>query len=387
MKKPLEGIRVLDLTHVWFGPICTMFLAGLGAEVIKIEPPWGSIGRFGGGVVLKGNVGASFIFLNRQKKGMTLNLKTEKGKEIFKKLVEISDIVVENYVPGTMERLGLGYETLKRINPRIIMASGSGYGQYGPWSRRPSFDLVGRATSGVTWVSKHPDEPPRMPADDAFGDTIPGLFLLIGILVALRHRDLTGEGQWVDVAQADAMLSILNSFTMWHLAHVTFPQVTGAVRGGPSRIRIGGYYKAKDGWVLIGGAISGKRYDSLVKIVGKGDLLDESGVKKIADWVAERTCEEVVDALSKGGVIVAKVLSLEEVAENPQLRAREMIVEMEHPHLGRIRTTGFPIKFTTLKGAFTEPEPMLGQHNEEILTKLLGYSREEVAKLKEEGII
>lgn len=387
MKKPLEGIRVLDLTHVWNGPICTMFLAGMGVEVIKIEPPWGALGRFGGGVVLKGKVGASFVFLNRQKKGMTLNLKNEKAKQIFRELVKISDVVVENFAPGAMDRLGFDYESLKKINPNIIMASGSGYGQTGPWRERPSFDPIGRATSGVTWVSRHPDDPVTLAPDDAFGDTIPGMFLLIGILVALRHRDLTGEGQRIDVAQADSMLSILNSFTMWHMANVTFPQTMGAVRGGPNRIRLGGYLKAKDGWIIMGMAVSGRSYDNLVKLIGKGPLIEELGAKKVADWVAEKTCDEVIDLLVKARVTAAKVLSLDEVAENPQLRARDMIIEMDHPLMNKIITSGFPIKFSSLKGSFTKPDPMLGQHNDEILSKLLGYKKEEIAKLKEEGVI
>jgi CoA:oxalate CoA-transferase len=226
-----------------------------------------------------------------------------------------------------------------------------------------------------------------MAPDDAVGDTIPGLFLLIGILVALRHRDLTGEGQRIDVAQADAMLSVLNSFTMWHLAHITFPQSTGAIRGGPRTIRIGGYYKATDGWIMMGSAVSGKRYDNLVALIGKGPLLDEAGEKNVSEWIANKTCEEIVDVLVKADVPAAKVLNLDEVAENPQLKARHMIVEMEHPLAGDIITSGFPIKFTTLEGAFTMPDPQLGQHSEEVLSTLLGYGKEEIERLRKEGAI
>lgn len=386
MRRPLEGIRVLDLTHVWNGPLCTMFLGAMGAEVIKIEPPWGSVGRIGQ-AMLKGKVSASFVFLNRQKKSMTLNLKAEEALRIFRELVKMSDVVVENFAPGTMERLGLSYETLREINPRIIVADGSGYGQDGPWSGRPSFDPIGRATSGWTCVARHPDDPPVMAPDDAVGDTIPGLFLLIGILVALRNRDLTGEGQRIDVAQADAMLSVLNSFTMWHLAHITFPQSTGAVRGGPRTIRIGGYYKARDGWIMMGSAVSGKRYDNLVALIGRGPLLDEAGEKKVSEWIADRTCEEIVDVLVKADVPAAKVLNLDEVAENPQLKARNMILEMPHPLVGSMITSGFPIKFSTLEGSFTVPDPLLGQHTEEVLITLLGCGKEDIERLREAGAI
>jgi CoA:oxalate CoA-transferase len=378
----LKDTRVLDLTHAWQGPICTMFLAAMGAEVLKIEPPWGALGRVTGQMI-KGKVDAGFVFLNRGKKGMTLDLKSENGKKIFMDLVKISDVVIENFGPGTMDRLGLGYETLKKINPKIIMASGSGFGQYGPWSKRLSFDPIGRAASGYQYISglaDDPSTPPHHPAD-AIGDTIPGLCILIGIITALYHREKTGVGQRIDVAQADVMLGVLNSFTIYHLIGKTWQQLMSS-RG----MRLGGTLKAKDGWVQISVPM-GRISDRFTEALGLGPLVDEAAPKKVEEWVAKRTRQEVVDILVKARVPVASVDSLDEVAANPQFHAREMIIELDHPTLGKVKTTGFPIKFSNTPGKIDNIEPELGQHNEEILTELLGYSAEEFATLNKEHSI
>ncbi len=380
--RALEDIRVLDLTHAWFGPICTMFLACMGAEVIKIEPPWGEMMR-AMPPLIKGRVSPSFVFLNRNKKSLTLNLKTEKGVRIFKELVKISDVVVENFSPGTMERLGLGYEVLREINPRIIMASGSGFGQYGPWSRRLSFDPIGRAASGYMYLSRPEDDPTAPPQNppDAIGDTIPGLFLLVGIITALRHRDRTGVGQRIDVAQADCMLGVINSFTIYQICGLTFREVLRQ-RG----VILGGVLKAKDGYVAITvpmGAIQ----ERFLKALGLGPSVDESTRRRVEEWVAGRTRREVVEVLVKARVPVASVDSLDEVAENPHFLAREMVIEIDHPILGRVKTTGFPIKFSETPGKVDGPDPLLGQHTEEILSTLLGYSDEEIAELRREGVV
>jgi len=314
--KPLEGIRILDLTHAWNGPICTMFLAGLGAEVIKVEPPWGALGRFSG-YMIKGKVDASFVFLNRGKKSLTLDLKNENGKKIFKDLVKVSDVVVENFGPGAMARLGLDYEALREVNPKIIMASGSGFGQTGPWSKRLSFAAIGESASGWMHITRNEPDGPPIRAPDAIGDTIPGLVTALGIVTALRHRDNTGEGQWVDVAQADVMLSIMNSFTIFHLTGLTWNQSMRSRAG----LRVGGTLRAKDGWVTFTVPM-GRIFDRFVEAIDVGPLADDSDVEKVEEWVAERTRQEVVDVLVKARVPVASVDNLDEVATNPQLQAR-----------------------------------------------------------------
>ncbi|RJS86150.1 CoA transferase [Candidatus Bathyarchaeota archaeon] len=258
--KALEGIRVLDLTHAHAGPICTMFLAALGAEVIKIEPPWGEMTRMFPPLV-KG-VSPYFAFINRCKLGVTLNLKHPKGVELFKRLVKLSDVVVENFRPGTMERLGIGWETLRELNPRIILASISGFGQTGPWRDRRSFDLIAQASSGYMWLvgdSVDPEGPPHL-APEAIADTIPGLSLLIGILAALLYRERTGRGQWIDVAQMDSMIAVSQSFSFWHLARTTMDKA----------VRSWGIYdafKARDGYVAIA-VQTGRMEDAMRELMG-----------------------------------------------------------------------------------------------------------------------
>ncbi len=373
--KALEGIRVLDLTHAHAGPICTMFLAALGAEVIKIEPPWGEMTRMFPPLV-KG-VSPYFAFINRCKLGVTLNLKHPKGVELFKRLVKVSDIVVENFRPGTMERLGIGWETLKELNPRIILASISGFGQTGPWRDRRSFDLIAQASSGYMWLMRDsidPEGPPHL-APEAIADTIPGLSLLIGILAALIYREKTGRGQRIDVAQMDSMIAVSQSFSFWHLAKTTMDR---AVRG------FGVYdaFKARDGYVAIA-VQTGRMEDAMRELMG----VEEVTYEAVANWVSERTVKEVVDTLVELGIPVAPVNDLDAVMRNEQARAREMFVKVVHPKLGEILLPGFHIKLSETPGDISRPAPLLGQHNREVYSRLLGLSEEELEELRREGVI
>jgi len=373
--KALEGIRVLDLTHAHAGPICTMFLAALGAEVIKIEPPWGEMTRMFPPLV-KG-VSPYFAFINRCKLGVTLNLKHPKGVELFKRLVKVSDIVVENFRPGTMERLGIGWETLKELNPRIILASISGFGQTGPWRDRRSFDLIAQASSGYMWLMRDsidPEGPPHL-APEAIADTIPGLSLLIGILAALIYREKTGRGQRIDVAQMDSMIAVSQSFSFWHLAKTTMDR---AVRG------FGVYdaFKARDGYVAIA-VQTGRMEDAMRELMG----VEEVTYEAVANWVSERTVKEVVDTLVELGIPVAPVNDLDAVMRNEQARAREMFVKVVHPKLGEILLPGFHIKLSETPGDISRPAPLPGQHNREVYSRLLGLSEEELEELRREGVI
>ena len=373
--KALEGIRVLDLTHAHAGPICTMFLAALGAEVIKIEPPWGEMTRMFPPLV-KG-VSPYFAFINRCKLGVTLNLKHPKGVELFKRLVKVSDVVVENFRPGTMERLGIGWETLKELNPRIILASISGFGQTGPWRDRRSFDLIAQASSGYMWLMRDsidPEGPPHL-APEAIADTIPGLSLLIGILAALIYRERTGRGQRIDVAQMDSMIAVSQSFSFWHLAKTTMDRA----------VRSWGVYdafKARDGYVAIA-VQTGRMEDAMRELIG----VEEATYEAVAKWVSERTVEEVVDTLVKLGIPVAPVNDLDAVMRNEQARAREMFVKVDHPKLGEILLPGFHIKLSETPGDISRPAPLLGQHNREVYSRLLGLSEEELEELRREGVI
>ncbi len=373
----LEGVRVLDLTHAHAGPICTMFLGAMGAEVIKIEPTWGEMTRMFPPLV-KG-VSPYFMFVDRCKKGVTLNLKDPRGREMFMEMVKKADVVVENFSAGTMDRLDLGWEVLQGLNPGIIFASISGFGQTGPWSDRRSFDPIAQASSGYMWVMQegiNPEGPP-LQAVEAIADTIPGFTALIGILAALQYRHRTGKGQRIDVAQMDSMIAVMQSFSFWEIAGMTF---RSAARSG--RVGVSGLHKAEDGYVMFS-LPAGRITDWFKELLGVEELTKED----VEKWVAERPVEEVVGLLAKTGVPVAPVLDLDQVKANEHSKAREMFVKVDHPTLGEVSLPGFPIKFSETKGDMTMPAPLLGQHNEEVYSELLGLSKEKLEELRKEGVI
>ena len=375
--KALEGIRVLDLTHAHAGPICTLYMAAMGADVIKIEPAWGDRTRMFPPLVQR--VSPYFAFLNRGKKGVTLNLKDPRGNEMFREMVTKADVVVENFSAGTMDRLGLGWETLRELNPGIIFASISGFGQTGPWSDRRSFDPIAQAASGYMWLMKEaidPEGPPLM-AQEAIADTIPGFTCLIGILAALNYRNRTGKGQRVDVAQMDAMIGVMQSFAFWTIAGTTF---RGAARAGG--VRVSGLHRAKDGYVMFS-LPAGRITDWFKELLG----VEELTMEIVKDWVAERTVGEVVELLAKTGVPVAPVQDLDQVLANDHARAREMFVRVDHPVLGETTLPGFAIKFSETKGDISTPAPLLGQYNKEVYSDLLGLSEDEIEGLRKEGVI
>ena len=373
----LEGVRVLDLTHAHAGPICTMFLGAMGAEVIKIEPTWGEMTRMFPPLV-KG-VSPYFMFVDRCKKGVTLNLKDPRGREMFMKMVKKADVVMENFSAGTMDRLDLGWDVLQGLNPGIIFASISGFGQYGPWSDRRSFDPIAQASSGYMWVMQegiNPEGPP-LQAVEAIADTIPGFTALIGILAALQYRHRTGKGQRIDVAQMDSMIAVMQSFSFWEIAGMTFRSAARSGRVGVSRL-----HEAKDGYVMFS-LPAGRITDWFKELLGVEELTRED----VEKWVAERPVEEVVGLLAKTGVPVAPVLDLDQVKANEHAKAREMFVKVDHPTLGEVSLPGFPIKFSETKGDITMPAPLLGQHNEEVYSELLGLSKEKLEELRREGVV
>lgn len=373
----LQGIRVLDLTHAHAGPMCTMYMAGMGAEIIKIEPQWGDMTRMFPPLI-KGQ-SPYFMFLDRGKKGVTLDLKNPEGKEIFMEMVKKSDVVMENFSPGTMERLDLGWEVLKELNPRIIYASISGFGHTGPWKDRRSFDPIAQATSGYMWLMKdaiNPNGPP-LQAPDALADTIPGLVCLIGILAALVSRNVTGKGQRVDVAQMDSMIANMQSFSFWNIAKTSYMAAGRAGRAG-----VGGLRKAKDGYVMFS-ITPGRINDWFRELLGVEELDNET----VDNWVANKTVDTVVDVLEKIGIPVGKVMDLDEAQNSPQAVAREMFVKVIHPVLGEIIEPGFPIKFSETKADIAVPAPLLGEHNVEVFSSLLEISPERLDELRKKGVI
>ena len=381
MNVMLDDIRVLDLSHVWFGPWCTMMLADLGAEVIKIEPPWGSIGRMARGPLVGG---ASTIFhhLNLNKKGVALNLKDPKGIDIFKELLKVSDVVVQNFAPGTMERLGLGYDVLKEINPKVIYAALSGFGQYGPYCNRPSYAAVAEAMSGHTRLTGDivdPEGPPLQMAQ-AYGDLGPGTMAAMAIIAAIRHRDKTGAGQMIDVAQLDCMLAYNTGITGFMLTGLKPHEIREKY---PRAHMIGGLKQTKDGkWVQI----SSHRPKAIENL--KQDLgVDEVSQEIFDNMITEMTQEEAIDYLVKIGIPVAPVYDLNDIENDPHVKARDMIIEVEHPEAGKIKTVNFPVKFSETPVENIKPAPTFGQHSGEVLRDLLGYSEDKLRELEREGVL
>jgi crotonobetainyl-CoA:carnitine CoA-transferase CaiB-like acyl-CoA transferase len=355
-----------------------MFLADMGADVIKIEPPWGEMTRRFPPLV--NGVSPYYLYLNRGKRGITLNLKSEKGIEIFKKLVKLSDIVVENFSPDTMDKMGIGYDALSDINPKILYASISGFGQTGPHSQRLSFDPIAQASSGymeLTRIKIDPDGPPVYPPE-AIADTIPALFCLVGVLSAIHHRDKTGVGQRIDLAQVDSMISVMPSISFHIQAGITFSESLKKYALSVEEI-----YKANDGYIVL--TVPGEMQDRLAQMIGVEP--HEVDSQKVRRWVEDKTVDEAVHLLEKARLPVSRVLGLDEVISDPQVRAREMIVRLEDPVVGEVRIPGFPVKFSETPTNVERTAPTLGEHNQEVLTTLLGLSPEKVKSLKEEGVL
>ena len=375
----LDDIRVLDFTHVYFGPYCTMILADLGAEVIKVEPPWGEVARFYPPLV--GGVSPVFLYFNRNKKGIVLNLKHPKGREIALELARRCDVIVENFKPGTMEKLGLGYEDVRKVKPDIIYASLSGFGLSGPYSKRPSFAPMGSSMSGwyrLTGDIVDPEGPPIRPAE-WHGDLDPGLWAVIAILAALRHRDRTGEGQLIDVAQLDCMIAQTGvAITQY----TTTGKLPWQIRREYHTLTTFGMFKARDGWVYIGA--DPRMRDRLCRAMGVESI---ESTEQLERWVAERTVQEVVDALIEVDVPVAPILQIDETLKDPQVKARGIIKTVRHPMAGEVRLPGFPVKMSGFEAEIRRPAPQLGEHTEEVLRGLLGYGDWEIEELRREGVI
>jgi len=379
LNKIFEDIRVLDLTDHWFGPWCTMMLADLGAEVIKIEPPWGATGRIGSGA-LYGGVSHTFHYLNMGKKAMAIDLKDPRGIEVFKELVKKSDVVVQNFSAGTMERLGLGYDVLRELNPGIIYAALSGFGQTGPYSTRGSFANIAEGMSGHTRLTGDRVDPkgPPIPMAQAYGDLGPGTVAAMSVMAAIRHRDRTGEGQMIDVAQLDCMVALNPAIVSYTLSGM----LPWQLREKYPMANVSGLFEVKDGWITVAGHRP-KAIDELKVRLG----VDEITREVIRDLAAGMTRDEAVDLLVEVGLPVAPIYDVSDTVADPHLAARGMFVEVDHPKAGKIKVPNFPVKFSGTPGEVTSSAPLLGQDNREILKEVLGYTVEQIGELEKERVI
>ena len=389
MEKPLSDIKVLDMTHVWFGPWCTMMLADLGAEVIKIEPPWGGLGRIPQGGEMYGGASSTYHHLNLNKKAMAINLKTEEGINLFKELVKIADVVVQNFAPGTMEKMGLGYDVLKELNPGIIYAALSGFGQTGPYSTRASYAVISEALAGQTMsqgASVDPNGPPKS-MTGAFGDLAPGTMASMSIIAALRYRDKTGIGQMVDVAQADCMFAYNTGSTSFLLSgkdEVTRrkEQEERRKKTGGGMMRIGGILEVKGGHIHLAGWRP-KGIEKLKKVMG----VEEIDPEAVKEHIKTMDKYEAADFFAEVGLPVAPILWASEACSNEHLLARNMVVEIEHPKMGKYKAVNFPVKFSETPINVESYAPLLGEHNEQVLVDYLGYTPEKVDELLKKGVI
>lgn len=393
--KALEGLKVLDLTHAYNGPFCTTLLADNGAEVIKIEPNHGDQCRTWGPIDEKSGESGFFAFLNRNKKGVTLNLKNEKAREIFYNMVKEADVVVENFRGGVSKKLKVDYDTLKEINPNIIYASGSGFGQYGPISNRPCYDIVAQSMGGMVNMTGFPDSPPTK-VGPSVADNVTGIYLCVGVLLALYSREKTGKGQHVDVAMLDTIFSLLeNGIVMQTLAGIT-PQRQGNIDPSIAPFDI---YETNDGYVSLGVG-NDKLFKKFCEVIEREDLLEDERYETndlrcinyvgedslqgiIQKWCAERSKFEIEEIMDEAGIPCGPVLDMQEAIDHPQIQAREMMVNIDHPTIGPMYFQGCPVKLYGTPPSVDTPAPTLGQHNKEVF----GLTDEELEAYIEEGIM
>ncbi len=397
MPPPLEGIRVLDLSRILTGPFCTMILGDLGAEVIKVEMPGrGDDTRSWGPPFLDGEA-AYFLSVNRNKKSITVNLKAEKGREIVYKLAEKSDVLIENFSPGVTERLRIDYKTISRINPKIVYCSITGFGQTGPYRSRVAYDIILQGMGGFMGITGEPDRPP-VRIGVAITDLIAGMYAAIAILSALRARDQTGRGQYIDIALLDSTVSFMTYMAANYFATGEVPP-----RMGSAHPNIVPYqcFKAGDGKYFTLAVANDRIWQSFCKAVGLEHLAEDTRFKTNPDRVRNRSQlipmleklflekprDEWLKILEENRVPAGPVYTMDEVFSDPQVLHREMLIEMSHPKIGKIKQIGTPMKLSETHCEIKLPPPLLGQHTEEVLKDLLGYTQEEIKQLREQGVI
>ncbi len=392
---PLSGLRVLDLTRVLAGPYCTMVLADLGAEVIKVEIPGrGDDARHFGPFV--GPESAYFMSLNRNKKSVTLNLKHGRGREVFLKLVRRADVLVENFRPGTMDKLGLGYERLSAENPRLVYAAISGFGHTGPYRAKPAYDIVVQGMGGIMSITGHPGGPPTR-VGASIGDITAGLFGAVGILAALRERERTGRGRFVDVAMLDCQVAILeNAIARYEVSG----EVPGRIGNRHPSITPFTSVEASDGYLII--AVGNDAlWEKFCRLVGLEDLLADPRFRTNQDrtehWeelepilaaiFRARTVEEWLSALEEAGIPCGPINTIDRVVSDPQVQARGMIVAVDHPDAGPVKMAASPVKLAPAPPSRYRPSPRLGEHTREVLTALAGLTEEDLAELERQGVV
>ncbi len=395
MPQSLECLRVLDLSRVLAGPYCAMVLADLGADVIKVELPGTGDDARAYGPFIKGE-SAYYMSINRNKRGITLNLKHPEGRALFLRLARWADVVIENYRPGTMDRLGLGYADLEKENPRLIYAAVSGFGATGPYRHRPAYDIIAQGMGGLMSITGHPGGPPTR-VGASVGDITAGLYTAVGILAAVVERERSGRGQFIDVSMMDCQVSILENAISRYLATGQVPRPLG--NHHPS-ITPFSTFKTADGYIIIA-AGNNEVFGRLCGVLGVPGLATDPRFSTnpartqnrdalaaaLETAMAGAGTDHWLTALEAGGVPAAPVQTVDKVIGDPQVAARDMVAEVDHPVAGHTKIPGVPVKMSRTQGRVRRPAPTLGQHNEEILTQVLGLSKAQVDELRSKGAL
>ncbi|MPZ10418.1 MAG: CoA transferase [Kiloniellaceae bacterium] len=395
MAGPLQGCRVVELAHIMAGPVCGLMLADMGAEVIKVEKLAGDDTRRMLPPDVKGEA-AAFMMMNRNKRGIALDLKHKDGREALLRLLDRADVVIENYRKGTMERFGLGYETLKARNPGLIYCEVSGFGRSGPYAERGGFDLIAQGMSGLMSITGEGPGRPPVKVGAPVTDITAGILAAMGVCAAYAHKLQTGAGQKVDTSLFEAGIV----HTYWQSAIAFATGVSPGAMGSAHPLNAPYQaFKTADGWINIGAA-NQKNWERLVAILDRPELgrdprfatndqrmANRPALEAALNTVFEmRSTEAWLEVLEEGGFPAGPVLSVGEMHEDPQALARDMVVATEHPVAGRVDTLGLPVKFSETPGGVARPAPLLGQHSREVLAEL-GYGERDIARLIDQGIV
>jgi crotonobetainyl-CoA:carnitine CoA-transferase CaiB-like acyl-CoA transferase len=391
----LVGIKVIELAQIMAGPTCGMLLADMGADVIKVEKlPGGDDTRSYTEPSVAGE-SAAFMILNRNKRGMAVNLKAPGGLEVVKRLLADADVVTENYRKGTLEKLGLGYEVLEKLNPRLVYCAISGYGRTGPYADKGGFDLIAQGFAGLMSITGEPGGPP-VKSGTSIADINAGIFAALGIVAALHARQHTGRGQVVETSLMEAAIQQ----TYWQAA-IYFATGVNPGPSGSAHILTAPYqaFPTADGWINVGGA-NQSNWERIVKVIGRPELATDERFRTngdrmrnlaaltplIAERLRSRPSADWVREFEAAGVPVGPVNRIGDMLADPQVAAREMVVEVDHPRAGRTRALGLPIKFSDTPGKVERAAPLLGEHTREVLAGL-GYDASEIARLQQDGAI
>ena len=394
-RPPLHGIRVIDLTRVLAGPFCSMSLGDMGAEVIKVEEPGKGDDTRGWPPFTSGE-STYFMSINRNKKSLTLNIKAPEGQAILRRLIAKADVVIENFRPGTMERFGFGYDALRKLNPRLVYCSISGFGESGPESSRPGYDLIVQGESGVMDLTGFPDGPP-VKVGNSIGDLVAGMSAAQGVTLALLARGKTGRGQKVEIGMLDVMASLLT-----YQAGLYWNAGGRPTRRGNQHPSIVPYevFQAQDAYMTLGVA-NNSLWEKMCRAIGREDLAKDARFDSEAKRVTnrdslipalnaefgKRPAAEWLERLDEAGVPAGRIKTVAEVCESQHLRERGMFVRLAHPKAGAVTAMGVPIRLWDTPGTAQAPAPLLGQHTDEILTGLLRIPKSRIDTLRAAGVV